>query len=285
MLIAVLALQNVLGGFTPAPAPTPKGQLPEIIHTVTSATCTTLHKATLPVGYVAKRNDEAFKAMATSIQKFLHGIYPTDVPTTGELQAALEQQDTTALTADDLGPDNEDDQLLYGPDQVLTAAKIDSVAQQIFENVTLEKQVIAQSLKQYPPGADAKVDAMRQRAQNLIDLQRALADKYEQFAGTYLGDQDMTRLLAGSSGGAQMKLFLRALLLGEAGALTGSGSDAPDGGNDVNYTQRYGDVAQIVHELIVQEHAFATETISLYNQCNGTNIIFATPAPKPTPSP
>lgn len=59
----------------------------------------------------------------------------------------------------------------------------DRLRQTVFEveqNLTLAEDVLNRSWKESPKGANADVDAMRQRLQNLVDLQRSLLGKYQQ---------------------------------------------------------------------------------------------------------
>src|SRR5579863_308701 len=186
-----LLLTTLVAVSSPTPAPTLP---PEIIHTISSPLCSSLQNTIMPVGYVSKINDQAFRTMALSTQKFLANIYPGDVPTQGDMDAALRQSPTGSATAIDAGSSNHDDDLLYSPGQILSAARIDAVAQQIFQNINLENQYMRESYKSYPEGSDAKVDALRKRAQNLIDLQMALATRYEQFAGTYIGNMGVPEM-------------------------------------------------------------------------------------------
>ena len=181
--LAVLALALAQMGVTVPLAGSTSTPPPEIAHTVTSARCDTLHGTMLPVGYVTKRNDAAFRAMSRSMVAFLSGIYPTDVPSKADMQAAAYQPKfgNNTGTSDAMGSEEDDDQLLYGPGQVLTAAEIDNVAEQVHANIVVEQKFIDQSWKSNPRPRDPNVSQMRQRAQNLVDLQRALADQYERF--------------------------------------------------------------------------------------------------------
>ena len=286
ILAAILSVAvAVLPSPPPAPTPTPIDFYPEIIHTRTSATCTTLRKLLTPVGFVTRRNDAAIRSMAISLQKFLSGIEPADVPSLAEVEAAQSAADsTTGVNATTIDQSTADDALLYGPNQVLKAAEIEQVANEIYANITLENKYLKQSWSDYPQGNDPSVDALRQRAENLIDLQRAIADRYESFAGTYLGNQDM---------GAEQeptqreyfKLYLRALLLGQAGELTQNGSDATEDDSSLSQSDRarLGSVAQVVRGLHQEEGAFAPAYLSTYNNCNGTHYTIVAPSPAPSP--
>jgi hypothetical protein len=271
-MLTALFLATVLVTPTPVPTATPP---PEIYRTVVSPMCSTLRNLALPVGYVTRKNDSAFRAMSHSLQTFLSGFYPTDVPTQADLEAVASASGYTGSGADAMGPESGlDDQLLYGPGQVLTAADIDGVAQQIFHNIVVENSFMQQSWKEYPKGVDPNVDAMRQQAQNVIDLQRALADRYEDFAQLYLSNQGMAALQTQSQR-AIFKQYLRALLLGDAVNLNADGTAAysDDGFSSTSERAKLGSVAQVVRDLTIQERSFAQGEISSLNVCNGTHII------------
>jgi hypothetical protein len=81
--------------------------------------------------------------------------------------------------------------------QLLHAANIDRDATTILENLALMDRVLAQSWQQTPAGANPKVDALRRRVQNIVDLQRALANREVQSAG-HLQDIDGMDVIASS---------------------------------------------------------------------------------------
>lgn len=294
-------LSLVLSAAVAAAAPSPMPTLPpEIIHTVTTARCNTLAKVTLPVGYVTKVNDRAFKDMAYSTRQFISRFMPGDVPTLADMQAAfgtanaaapVNQNGSGTALSTEMSADSEDDPILYSPQQTLTAARIDQVAQRIQENINLERTYIDASLKEYPPGSDRRVDELRAHAQNVIALQQAVANKYEQFAGTYIdqmGDSWMTR--QNQAALAQFKINLRSLLLGDTSGLTGGSvpQDQPNYGYEsVQELARQGSTGQLVSAMRREEYEFTATEISTYNDCRGTHYVLRvqTPAPSPSPSP
>jgi hypothetical protein len=168
--------------------------------------------------------------------------------------------------------------LLYNPKQVAEIARLETVAEQIFGNLTLADKYMKQSWQEYPEGSDAQVDALRHRAQNLIDLQRALANSYEDFASAYLRDRNLPVQV-------QDPMQFRSELLSQAGALSGYTSKAEAAGlTDAATTARYGTVTQVVDEYGKQQHEFATQVISTYNTCSGTHYHLENPVPIPSPS-
>lgn len=293
---------------TPTPLPTLP---PEIIRITTSPGCETLARVNMPVGFVSRYNDRAFRAMAYATQKFLSHIMPGDVPTTADLDLAFGNDPLTngagngtgtALSAAESSTTG-DDPIIYGPQQTIDASRIDQVAQQIFENVRLEQQYVDKSLKEYPPGSDPKVDALRAQAQNMIALQQAVASRYEQFAGEYIdnmGVAEMTNMGVPGSGGEQQgqqslasfKIALRGLLLGQTQGLSGDeqvNENAPYYGyGSIQNLAKSGSTGEVVSALRRQEYEFSNSLIGTYNQCHATHFVLRPPsqaAPSPSPSP
>jgi hypothetical protein len=287
-LILSVALDTFYGSPSPSPSPAATTDFyPEITHTRTSESCTTLRNLLTPVGFVTRRNDDAIKAMAVSVQKFLSGVDPADVPSLADVEAAQNGADvSTGADVSQVDQSTADDQLLYGPSSIIKAAEIDRVANEIYHNIVVEDDYMKQSWGAYPQGSDPQVDALRQRAQNLIDLQRGIADRYEDFARTYLNNQNMAQTWSPSER-EYFKLYLRALLLGQAAALTQGDADAVDNDGYLSQSERarLGTVAEVVRGLHAEEASFAPAYLSTYNQCNGTHFTIVSPSPPPTPAP
>lgn len=283
-MIASLILGALTAVSTVAPSPAPAASatpaIPEIIHTVTSEACTTLQNLLMPVGYVTKRNDDAFGGMQTHLLSVVNNFNSHDMPTQAELMALGDSKDvTTGANVSQIDPSGQDDNLLYSPKAVLEVAKMDSIANQIYSNLAVEASFMDKSWKEYPAGADPKVDKMRQDAQNLMDLQRALADKYENFSKTYLNNQELA--WTKDPGEREFfKAYLRALLLGQAAAFSTAGTNSLTNGLTKDQVAKIGSVADVVNGLRNAEHLYAPEQISTYNTCNGTTIPVPTPAPQ-----
>ncbi len=286
----------------PTPTPTPGTSTPfypVIMHTVTTETCATLDHLMLPVGFVARRNDAAIATMALSTQKFLSHFMPGDVPTAADVQAALGNSNGSSPNLNGTGTalstsessSQEDDSLVYGPGQILNASRIDALAQQIYINIKLERDYLKTSEKDYPPGSNPKVDALRARAEGLIELQSALADRYEQFAGTYLDSMGVAGMTSqNASDLATFKITLRGLLLGDTNGLASyspDGNDSENGGfSSVAELAKDGTPGQVVSGLRAVEYSFASSVLATYDQCRGTHYILAPPKrPAPSPSP
>ena len=301
-MFAALTLSSLLAvAASPAPAPTPTLP-PVIIRTITTARCTTLHEMMRPIGYVTRRNDDAFRAMAFATQKFLSNFIPGDVPTVADIQASLGSNNgqTTGVglngtgtpMSTSLSSSRGNDPLVYGPSQVLSAARIDAVAQQIFGNIMVERSFLTKSYKKFPPGKNPKVDAMRRAAQNVMTLQEALANRYEQFAGTYFDGMDLSRMTANNNGDvATIKMALRELLLGDTRGLAGGpGSKATPndpffGYKSVDQLAQDGNPGEVLTALKGQEFAFTSTLIHTYNVCHQSHYILAPIHTMPVASP
>lgn len=82
---------------------------------------------------------------------------------------------------------------------------------------------MARSWKAVPQGADPQVDTMRQRLQNLIDLQRPLTANYTQLAEIYYGNEGNAQFHVDQQTGRMgdvvgYKSALRQIVFGAVGA-------------------------------------------------------------------
>ena len=147
MLPFVLAL---VAAATPSPKPYPVFlPPPTIIQERVSPVCSTLHKVVLPL---ARMQDQYRKSVAAIKQD--------------ELQLA--KYSKTKL---------QDGVQLY-------ASKIDQESTNLIGAIHQIEELLQDSYAAYPVGKVAKVDALRQRVQNIVDLERATADRYSEIYGT-----------------------------------------------------------------------------------------------------
>lgn len=145
-LVLVLALVAA----TPSPKPYPVFQPPPtIIQERVSPVCSTLHKVVLPLA----RMQDQYRASTAAIKQ-------------DELQLA--KYSKTKL---------QDGVQLY-------ASKIDQESTNLIGAIHQIEELLQESYAIYPVGKVPKVDAMRQRVQNIVDLQRATADRYAEIYGT-----------------------------------------------------------------------------------------------------
>jgi hypothetical protein len=274
----MLALLLAAGFLSPTPAPSPT--LPEIMHTVTSPTCSTLQSMTIPVGYNSRVNDQAFLAMALTSRKFLSSFMPGDIPTAAEVEAAFEGVSlgtslygnaSSAATDIDV-PGKGDDPTLYGPQQTILMANLDRIANEIVANLTAERKYVDDSLKQYPPGTDAHVDVLRAHAQNVMALQQALLDRYQRITGQYFGNRGVPGAAVDTATDpATLKTAIRGLLLGEVGAMDEKQGNYSEYDSLQSLAQS-GSAGQVVSALRDQELYFTKALFDAYNQCHGTHL-------------
>jgi hypothetical protein len=153
---------------------------------------------------------------------------------------------------------------------------MNKIAYEVAQNLTLEGHVMDASWKQYPKGKFSNVDAFRQRLQNMIDLQRALEEKYSDFTQMYLDNRNQGQYAPNI---AVFQAFLHATIVGFASALADAQTQSdpeilPKA--DTHDVARYGNVAQVVRELRLQELAFSNEIATAGQTCG------IVPAPRPT---
>jgi hypothetical protein len=246
---------------TPSPQPAP--HLKVIANVRSDSLCSSMHDTMVPIAYVTHRNEEAFAALNHSMLKFLQqvpGLKFSTISQMSSLDAALDQAE------------------LYNPDAEMSVQQMNGITYQMAQNLTLEGQVMSASWKQYPKGKFPNVDAFRQRLQNLIDLQRALEEKYYQFSQMYLDNRDQGKYTPSVP---VFESFLHDTLAGYGSALseaqTQSDPEIPPQA-DAGGIAHYGNIAQVVRELHLQELAFASEFVTAGRTCG------LLPAATPSPS-
>lgn len=149
MTVVPIVLAVVVAA-TPSPAPFPVFQPPPtIIHEKVSPVCSTLHNVVLPLA----RMQAQYRTLTAQIQ--------------GD-ERQLAKYSKTKL---------QDGVQLY-------ASKIDQASTNLIAAINQVEILLQQSYAAYPVGKVPKVDAMRQRVQNVIDLERATADRYNEIYGS-----------------------------------------------------------------------------------------------------
>lgn len=247
-MLAIILLAAVAA--MPSPQPTP--QLKVIVNVKSSSFCSSVRSLAVPIGYVTRRNDQAFAAIDHSVLKFMEDTPRLSSTTVAELQRLGSSLDDAAT---------------YTPSGELDVMHMNQIAYAIVQNLTLEDRVMEDSWKEYPRGKFPEIDSFRQRMQNLLDLQRALAEKYMAFSGTYLDNRGQARF---QQDPAQFKGFLRDTLVGLTSALTASRTQKdpeilPQA--SVEKTAKYGTVADVVKEMRLQEFAYSSEVIQAGDTC------------------
>jgi hypothetical protein len=166
MLPFVLA---VVAAATPSPKPYPVFlPPPTIIQERVSPVCSTLHKVVLPLAR-------------------MQGQYRTGTAAIRQDELQLAKYSKTKL---------QDGVQLY-------ASKIDQESTNLIGAIHQIEELLQASYAAYPVGKVPKVDALRQRVQNIVDLQRATADRYAQIYGTIVDNYgtDVLQSVSSAFGG------------------------------------------------------------------------------------
>lgn len=238
---------------TPTPQPTPL----KVIVTVRSSTlCTGMHRVIVPFVKTETQNNQRFVSMDKELGKY-HVWYrpPGDVAT---------------------DPNGSPE---YNGAQALSAAKIDRQAAQIYGDIAKIEHALEVSLKETPKGRDPKLDDLRKRAYQIIELQRQVADRYEAQAARYLDSLGgyMPMATAQSKGdpalqsafeipqiqidplsAAQDPIFVHPFSTPQPGSQYGT---MPQPGDDTS--------GQIVTQMMKREYSFVRPAIDAARICNG----------------
>jgi hypothetical protein len=170
----VFVLAAAAPAATPSPAPIPVFlPPPTIIHEKVSPVCSTLHNVVLPLA----RMQGQYRSTTAQIEQF---------------ERQLAKYSKTKL---------QDGVQLY-------ASKIDQASTNLIAAIHQMEILLQQSYAVYPVGKVPKVDAMRQRVQNIVDLERASADRYAEVYGTIVDNygtdvlQTVSSAFSGTAPGA-----------------------------------------------------------------------------------
>jgi hypothetical protein len=143
----------LLAAIGPAPTPTP---LKVITHVHASPVCSSLHDLVVPAAKITKQVQPLIQALehnVDSIHRILRELGPA---------AGTGADGAGAIFLDRL--------------TTLPIANAEWRATQILAKLQEIDKILAASYAQFPPGTNRNVDALRQRIQNLVDLQRAYAN-------------------------------------------------------------------------------------------------------------
>ncbi len=243
-----------LAAATPGPTAPPPSPLRVIVTVKSSPLCSAARTVALPIGYVNRKNEEAFSSINRSLYTFLQRNKST-------LNVSPSEQIVQSARGDD-GP-------LAAPPPINTVniLTMNRTAWEIAQNLTLESAVMQRSWKEYPKGKDKNVDALRQRLQNMMDLQNALENKIMSFTQGYMDNSGGGDLSENSQAFTQL---LNQSLAGQLAALTASRQQSdPEVGPVANAGEvaRIGTEADVVRELRLQEIAFGSEITKIGNAC------------------
>lgn len=82
---------------------------------------------------------------------------------------------------------------------ILYAARGDMNATNLLGNIHTVELALIDSYKAYPQHSDPKVDALRQGVQNVVDLDRAIANRYAEYFGTIVDNDGLGVLSSGAA--------------------------------------------------------------------------------------
>jgi hypothetical protein len=269
MLLSALFLAQVIAN----PNATPTPPFPLITTVKVTNYCTAVRHLAVPIGYVTRKNSEAFMAMEKPIFDIVTQNRGVGSATGNEMATTL--------------ANGNDDALTYNAGNTISMETINKITWEIDQNLALEDKVMEQSWKDFPKGRDPDVDALRQRLQNLIDLQNALDDKYTQLSANYLDNSGNAALISNTapskadasdntgSNQATMKSELRDAIYGQVSALLEAQKSTTiinpqaQAQVDVSETAHKGTTANITHELMLQQLAFGDEVVAATKRCGG----------------
>jgi hypothetical protein len=147
-----------------APPPTPPA-IKTIVHVKSSPVCTEFRQLVLPLALIQQKNGGLMQYIRKQTQEYRK----------------------FSLS------------MFHNPD-LLHASNIDAAATTILQNLAPLNKLLAESWKRSPKGTNRKIDAIRQRVQNIADLQRAIANQEVQFGGAIVDTNGMDVMAAASSG-------------------------------------------------------------------------------------
>ena len=138
MLVPLVIL--LVATAAPSPSPTP---LRTIINLRVSPVCSTLHNLVLPLVQAHQKNLQLLNSINGDETKYMK-YYSSGF---------------------------EGGRMLY-------AVQIDQAATNMLPNLQAMDELLKQSYASVPQGHNPQVDAMRQRVQNIVDVERAIANRY-----------------------------------------------------------------------------------------------------------
>jgi hypothetical protein len=306
ILVIILLAAADAPSSSPAPAPSAT-PLREIGNVRVNAACEELVKLALPVAIIAGNNDREFVALRTPIARFQSGKGTGDgatmhnaLATSSQASSSTNQavlkpdgspQSKIVASRDPLAFDQNDDSNTYSPERTMAASNIDRMVGKILHNLDAADEAMAQSWKDHPEHRDPALDAVRQRVQNIIDLQRVLAFRLDDVAGLYFSNSGVASLSPDSERSNFKSLLDKMMDAGiqddrvAEGSLTATDVAASVGDVHALKTAPAGYVAAA---LRMQEIALSAEPPKIARTCderNGTAPTAAPPVASPATTP
>ncbi len=151
----MLFMAITLAALTPSPSPS-STPLKTIVHVHAGAVCSSLHELVVPAARVTEATVPLFAGLQYNVQK-MHNVYKDLGPGAGTGHDAAGKKFLENLTA-------------------LPAANAEQYATRVLSNLYQIDLLLRDSYAKYPQGTNRNVDSLRQRIQNIVDLQRAYAN-------------------------------------------------------------------------------------------------------------
>jgi hypothetical protein len=294
--ILILVLLSAADVPASSPAPDPSATpLREIGSVRANAACEELVKLALPVAIIAGNNDREFVALRTPIAKFQSGKGTGDGATMHNALVAGSQPSSSIVNKldgtsqakqvaarDPLAFDPNDDENTYSPERTMAASNIDRMVGKILHNLDAADKAMAQSWKDHPEHQDPALNAVRQRVQNIIDLQRVLAFRLDDVAGLYFSNSGVASLSPDSERSNFKSLLDKMMDAGiqedhqAEGALTATDTAASVG--DVR-ALKSAPAGYVAAALRMQEIALSADAPKIARTCSQNNATSPTAAP------
>jgi hypothetical protein len=237
-------------------APTPEPSLPPlwmktITHVRANALCTELHQVIMPFVATEKKNNERFAAMDKQLAKYHEWYRPA---ADGDVQ-----------------PNGTPE---YNGAQALAAGQIDQMAANMYVDITNAEKKIDESEQVHPAGHEPRLDALREKAREILRLQRQLADRYEQEAGSYLNS--IGSYLPSKDPALDSEFTLPALQPEPLSAarppsvVDAHGTPPPQSAYGAQDPKDAPSSAQVVKDMMTQEYAFVKPALETVRTCDGS---------------
>jgi len=274
--LRIVSLASAVATPLPSAVPSPQSTpLHEIARVRASAgVCGTLASLVLPVAKIVGENDRNFQEMRKPLARFQRGG-------SFGFQGGIDGPGSTALVVKGGLPSDVDDPDIYTPQRTMAASNIDRLFGIIVHNLDAAGGVVKQSWQAHPLHENPAIDVLRQRVQNVIDLQRLLAFRADDIAGIYFSNSGVASL----EEKAERPQFDDALAAAAGGKIEVDPADPQglvlaDPSAPIAGVRKRGSAEYLASELRTQTEELSLETLRVENACDALR---RAPAPSATP--
>jgi hypothetical protein len=229
------------------PAPRPTAEPKVIIHLQSRALCTTLHKVVVPFVITERKNNEAFKTLDVELGKY---------------------RKFTSTSAADIGDNGTN---TANGAKLMAAGHMDQIAANMYERLSEIENRLADSYRDVPVGHNPQLDSLRQRVDNIVKLQYALAARYDVIAGKTLDSTGLTNLVLDPAASSQQRIPNFNLSPLDVATPVPAGQVPGPGMADAAVSPDFlleAPSPEIVHGLELQEVAFLRPALAAVKSCN-----------------